>query len=201
MNELQTGNGTMQTLPNTPPESPTMDAETVTAGLLHEVTTLVAELHPRQSRAKPVTLDSSLDRDLGLDSLARMELLARIEKRFGLSLPERVFADAETVRDLMRAIRGAESAKAPGPLAEIIPIEPGETLAAPHHAQTLMDVLDWHARNHPDRAHIRLYSDEHEGDVLTYQQLRDGATVLAAGLQHRGLQTGRAGGHHAAHRP
>jgi acyl carrier protein len=167
-----------------------MNTENITAGLLHEVTTLVAELHPRQSRAKPVALDSSLDRDLGLDSLARVELLARIEKRFGLSVPERVFADAETVRDLMRAIRGAESAKSPVAPVEIIAIEPGDKVAAPHHAQTLMEVLDWHAGNHPNRSHIRLYSDEHEGDVLTYQQLSDGATLLAAGLQYRGLQTG-----------
>ncbi len=180
----------MKEFTDSSPAPLTLDADTLDAGLLAEVTSLVAELHPRQSRAKPATLDSSLDRDLGLDSLARVELLARIEKRFCLSLPERVFADAETVRDLMRAIRGAGSAKSTCATVEIAPVEPADEIPAPHHAQTLIDVLNWHASNHADRAHIRLYSDDHEGEVLTYQQLSDGATLVAAGLQHRGLQLG-----------
>ena len=37
-------------------------------------------------------LDSSLERDLGLDSLARVELVLRLEKEFGASLPEQALA-------------------------------------------------------------------------------------------------------------
>ena len=35
---------------------------------------LVAELHPRRLPVQAVSFDSSLDRDLGLDSLARVEV-------------------------------------------------------------------------------------------------------------------------------
>ena len=35
-----------------------------------------------------VALDSSLERDLGLDSLARVELVLRLEREFAASLPE-----------------------------------------------------------------------------------------------------------------
>jgi acyl carrier protein len=35
-----------------------------------------------------VTLDSSLERELGLDSLARVELVLRLEREFSLSLPK-----------------------------------------------------------------------------------------------------------------
>ncbi|MGE5800375.1 MAG: acyl carrier protein [Syntrophaceae bacterium] len=68
---------------------------------------LAEEIHSRTPMR--ITLDSSLDRDAGLDSLARMELLARLESQFGIALPERVFADAETPRDLLRSARSPVS--------------------------------------------------------------------------------------------
>src|SRR5512135_1153185 len=49
-----------------------------------------------------VALDSSLEKELGLDSLARVELVLRLEKEFGASLPEQALATSETPRDLMR---------------------------------------------------------------------------------------------------
>src|SRR5204862_3165199 len=49
-----------------------------------------------------VALDSSLERDLGLDSLARVELVLRLEREFGASLPEQALASSETPRDLLR---------------------------------------------------------------------------------------------------
>ncbi len=56
-------------------------------------------------------LDNSLEKDLGLDSLARVELLARIERHFGLVLPERIFTEAETPRDLLRERVGVQPAQ------------------------------------------------------------------------------------------
>ena len=49
-----------------------------------------------------VALDSSLERELGLDSLARVELVLRLERVFGASLAEQALAAAETPRDLLR---------------------------------------------------------------------------------------------------
>src|SRR5581483_11817409 len=49
-----------------------------------------------------VTLDSSLERELGLDSLARVELVLRLEREFGTSLPEQALGSSETPRDLLR---------------------------------------------------------------------------------------------------
>jgi acyl carrier protein len=77
--------------------------------MIHE---LAVELHPRRPLKRPVTLDSTLGRDLGLDSLARVELLARIERHFRVTIPERIFADAETPRDLLRAVLGASPSEA-----------------------------------------------------------------------------------------
>src|SRR5262245_35187767 len=53
------------------------------------------------------TLDSSLERELGLDSLARVELVLRLEREFALSLPEQALASSETPRDLLRFLLAA----------------------------------------------------------------------------------------------
>ncbi|MGB5606499.1 MAG: AMP-binding protein [Gammaproteobacteria bacterium] len=157
--------------------------------LLTVVRELTAEARPGHAHPT-VTLDSALAHDLGLDSLARMELLGRIEKRFAITLPERVFSDAETPRDLLRAVQGAGVASQPVELPAPGELTLGSAEAAPQSATTLVDVLQWHVQSHPDRVHIVFYSDAKEGDTLTYRQLRDGAAALGAGLQQHGLQPG-----------
>ena len=87
-----------------PAESRTPDARSLVAAIRE----IVAELHPHLDARAGVTLDSSLDRDLGLDSLSRMELLSRLERRFGVTIPEAVMANAETARELLPALRAGE---------------------------------------------------------------------------------------------
>ena len=168
--------------------------EETSALLLRQVREVAAELRPHLSQT-PVTLDSLLDKDLGFDSLGRVELLVRIERAFGVSLPENAFANAETPRDLLRAVLGAAKGLDG---AEGIPLQADIGLEAvdstgdlPHGAATLTEVLDFHARVHPERPHIRLYSDEGEGETLSYRALKEGAERLAAGLQRQGFEPGR----------
>ena len=91
-------------------ESRTPDAQALVATMRE----IVAELHPHLGARAGVTLDSSLDRDLGLDSLSRMELLSRLERRFGATIPETVMANAETARELLPALRAGVRRRAPG---------------------------------------------------------------------------------------
>jgi Acyl-CoA synthetases (AMP-forming)/AMP-acid ligases II len=157
--------------------------------LLKVVRELAAELHPHHTALQLATLDSALDRDLGLDSLARVELLTRIERSFGVTLREQAFADTETPRDLLRAVLDARGTNAPFAAAEIQSVPLGEA-QAPHTANTLVDVLNWHVRTHPDRPHIQLMSGEDAGELITYRQLKERAEAVAAGLQQRGFQPG-----------
>ena len=60
-----------------------------------------------QNRAIHVALDSSLERELGLDSLARVELVFRVERAFNVSLPESALYAAETPRDFQAETFGA----------------------------------------------------------------------------------------------
>jgi acyl carrier protein len=89
---------------NTAIEAMTQAAAEQCAKLLRLVDALVAELRP--GFAAKSRLDSRLDKDLGLDSLARVELLARIESAFAIRLGEDLLGSAETVRDLLAAIGG-----------------------------------------------------------------------------------------------
>ncbi len=59
------------------------------------------------SNRTPVTLDSSLDRDLGLDSLARSELLLRISEATRIELPDALLGTAERPRDLIEGLRAS----------------------------------------------------------------------------------------------
>ncbi|MGH9817766.1 MAG: fatty acyl-AMP ligase, partial [Candidatus Acidiferrales bacterium] len=59
--------------------------------------------------------------------------------------------------------------------------------AALNTAHTLNEVLEYHARIHPDRAHIFLRDDDGASHQITYGQLFDAASRTAAALVARGL--------------
>ena len=162
--------------------------------LLTIVRVMVAEVHRGDAAAAVVSLDSTLDGDLGLDSLGRVELLMRIERSFGVRLPEGVLSTAETPRDLLRA---ALIAKGEPVLAQSVEMRsgPGEKVeSSPAGAGTLTEVLAWHARAHPDRTHLTLYLDDEREVDITYRDLWDRARAVPRGLQAHDLQPGQSVG-------
>ena len=82
------------------PDAPAMDA------LLAVIRTMVGEVHPRWKNLH-FTPDTLLERELGLDSMARMELRTRIEATLGTSLDEDTAIAASSPRDLMCALRAS----------------------------------------------------------------------------------------------
>lgn len=170
-------------------EAQETELDGIESRLLKTVQQVAAELHPRQSGIRKATLDSALDRDLGFDSLGRVELLSRIERTFELSLPEQGFMAAETPRDLLRALLTASHRPAVSAPATVQEASLTQAGAAPDSACTLVEVLAWHVRTHPDRPHLRLYSDGGgNGEMLTYRALHTRAAAVASGLQARGVQ-------------
>ncbi|MSO54994.1 MAG: acyl-phosphate glycerol 3-phosphate acyltransferase [Rhodospirillales bacterium] len=170
------------------PPNESAKANEAAARLVEIVKALALELHPGLPGLAGAHLDSVLDRDLGYDSLGRMELLLRIERNFNARLPEQIVASAATPRDLLRAILNAEPPQAATISLERASAEQGAAVAAPPTAQTLIDVLEWHAATHPDRRHIQFYEDDRDGPNMTYRQLRDGALRVAAGLAELDLR-------------
>jgi acyl carrier protein len=158
--------------------------------LLEIVRKLLAEIHPDQKQPFKPVLDSSLDHDLGLDSLTQVELLVRIEKSFNLSLSEQILATVDTVRDLLRVVLRTGAVKSEVVARHIAAINLDEVEDTPLTASTLVEILEWHVNNHPNRPHIRFYSDDDKNDIITYLELWDQAELVASGLQHFGLAPG-----------
>jgi 1-acyl-sn-glycerol-3-phosphate acyltransferase len=149
--------------------------------VLAVVEQLARETHP--GRSHPVTARSSLERDLGLDSLAKVELMQRIGKEFGVELPPDALAEADTPSDLLRYLTPAAWQ---GAWQETTLPHTGGA-GVPEGARTLPDLLEWHVERQPDRIHIVLREDRQDRPV-TYRMLLDAARVTAAGLLAHGLQ-------------
>jgi len=157
-----------------------MTTDPVTDAVLAAVRETVAEVNPTCHAT--VTLDSSLDRDLGLDSLVRVELLTRLEDALGRRLSDGLVVEAETPRDLIAAAqRGGGTGAAATATADRRP-EPCVPL--PGDVRTLVEALEWHATEHPQRVHVQLLDDDptERAILLTYGVLRDRGRAIAAGL-------------------
>lgn len=157
--------------------------------LLETVRQLAVELHP--GRAAPGSLDHRLAEDYGFDSLSRVELFLRIERRFGTSLTESVMAAAETPRDLLRAIQASAATRRAPAVGVERAARLAEETATPNEARTLTEVLEWHLERHPDRPHIVLQDEQGAEQTVTYAGLAEAARAIAAGLLDRGLEPGR----------
>ncbi|HEX7786311.1 MAG TPA: AMP-binding protein, partial [Methylomirabilota bacterium] len=164
------------------------DGRTVEPAVLEIVSGLVEELGGRTG-GRPVGLDDALDRELGIGSLERVELLLRLEQRFGVRLADAAMAGAVTPRDLVTAIRaagpGAVAAAAPPPLSPL-----GEAPPTPTAARTLTEVLAWHAEASPERVHIFLRDEDGREHPITYAGLWRGAGAVAASLRDAKLGRG-----------
>ena len=100
-----------------------------------------------QRAVKNLAPAASLERQLGLGSLERVELVSRLEVNFSVSLPDKTAAEAETLNDLIAAINDS-SQKVPGggrpersqPAITSEPI-PSEAWGAAEGAATLNEAL------------------------------------------------------------
>ena len=162
-------------------------ADALEPRVLEIVRALVIELGGRPQG--PVTARASLDRDLGIGSLERVELLLRLEQEFGVRLPDAVMVEAESPRDLVRAIRVAAPVQPEAAPEPRLPIGPG--VAAPADARTLVEVLRWHADTHPERVHIFLREEDASETPITYGALWERAAAIAAGLREHGFGEGQ----------
>jgi acyl carrier protein len=137
-----------------------------------------------------VALDSSLERDLGLDSLARVELVLRLERESGVSLPEQALATAETPRDLLRFLLAGAGQAPHAADRTVASLVQSEGVRPPVHAQTLTEALEYHVEKQPDRLCVFLYEEQKEVPI-TYRDLYAGALAYAARLAAEGLLPGQ----------
>src|SRR6185503_10688965 len=139
-----------------------------------------------------ITLDSSLERDLGLDSLARVELVLRLEREFSTSLPEQALATSETPRDLLRFLMSSAGHAPRAADTSVASLVQNEGVRAPSETQarTLTEALEYHVERQPDRLTVFMYEETQEFP-LTYRALWESALGYAAQLTQAGLQPGQ----------
>ncbi len=147
----------------------------------------IAELRGGDLYGLKVSLDSTLQSDLGLDSLARVELLHRVEEAFQVQLPDEAFAAAATLRDLLAAIERAGPQMASSQGARTETLAATRTEPAPVTATTLIDVLQWHVERHSPG--ITVVSADGESPI-THAMLWETALALCGALQARGIISG-----------
>jgi len=141
-----------------------------------------------------------LERELGLGSLERVELMLRLGDACGVRLPDRVVAGADTVQDLidalvyesLRADLGEKAASGvrvatPTSAREYRPDLEGQI----REARTLTEILRLRGLGEPDRAHIHLYEEDERSRVITFGELYTRASAVASELRQRGLEPGQ----------
>jgi 1-acyl-sn-glycerol-3-phosphate acyltransferase len=173
---------------NGDPIAAALQAEEAATRMLALVEAFVRETRP--GRVERVSLDSVLDRDLGIDSLGRAELLLRAERAFGVALPERALNEAETPRDLLRFTLAAHA-----PVAEAARTVQRLALrkdeGVPSAARTLIEMIDWHVERHPDQLQIHLYGENDTAVDISYGELVAQASAVAAALTEYGIKPGQ----------
>jgi acyl carrier protein len=144
-----------------------------------------------------------LERELGLGSLERVELMLRLGNTCGVRLPDQVVAEADTVQDLIEAIlrqdpsanAGAGTAAvtkvasvAAQPVTRLTPADLEEQI---RKAETLTEVIRLRGRAEPTRAHIFLYEEDEKPRTITFGELYERSSAVADELRRRGLETGQ----------
>ena len=182
------------------PTPKTVDLESRVLGTIRQ---LLQELGSQRA-LQSLSPHASLERELGLGSLERVELLARLEKEFSRTLPDRVLTDAETPADLVKALGASSKDLQEAPAAVRVRMSPpGSATAAPPVVAgdllsvldspgvvSLNDVLERFAERDPMRPHVHLHGEEQRPRVINYAELLARASSVAAGLTIRGLGPG-----------
>jgi 1-acyl-sn-glycerol-3-phosphate acyltransferase len=147
-----------------------------------------------------LSIHSNLDRDLGLGSLERVELLTRLEKAFDVRLPDSLAAEASTAEELTGAIVAA-----PGTAAEreeeFSGLRATGTAEAAREsadsivekAETLVEMIRYRGVHDANRAHLLITEDDERGEhhyTLTFGDLLAGAQKCAEELARRGVPAG-----------
>ncbi|GMV09665.1 MAG: hypothetical protein AMXMBFR55_13990 [Gemmatimonadota bacterium] len=171
-------------------ESPPTIDSSIQAGrdeerVLDEVRALALELGGDRA-ARAVSPTASLERDVGLGSLERVELMARLERAFGRELDD-AFLLLDTPREMARALPLVPEVHLPasGRGAAVGPA----TALSTEEVATLVDALRRRAAAEPARTHVLLHRDA-QLQPVTYAELWDGAARIAGALRERGLGIG-----------
>jgi 1-acyl-sn-glycerol-3-phosphate acyltransferase len=180
--------------------TPQLDLPGVRERVLDVLRGLLEELGSHGAVAE-LSVHSNLDRDLGLGSLERVELLARLETAFEVRLPDTLAAEASSPEELIAAIVAAPgiplsqqeelSALGASRAAEAREREAADTIV--DSAETLVEAIRYRGTHDAQRAHLLITEDSEHGEhqyTLTFGELYAAAQKCAEELARRGVPAG-----------
>lgn len=166
-----------------------VDRKSIEKQLLSIMRSFLLELDAERA-LQGITLSASLERDLGIDSLGKVELLNRIEHTFAIQFDESAIITTDSLADFIPLIQKARPhtpssipAQFVSPTIDTIDLDLSS-------ARTLVDVLSTYASIEPARPHIYLQDEHGEEQVIRYGALMSEAKKIAAGLHQRGIKVG-----------
>ncbi len=154
--------------------------------LLELLFTLIKEIHPHFHKNK-IHMEDDFEKDLGLDSLSRVELISRVQETFHITLTQKALYEVQRPKELIELILHTKKDSSNNIYEIKSSLKLEEISFVPDNAETLIDVLKWHVNKHPHRVHIQLYEENFEGETITYIQLYENALKVASSLQELGL--------------
>ncbi|HWZ96885.1 MAG TPA: AMP-binding protein [Candidatus Dormibacteraeota bacterium] len=177
-----------------------IDSSALRVRVLEVVRQLLIELGS-QGVVPLLTLHSNLDRDLGLGSLERVELIARLETEFGVRLPDLTAAEASTPETLAALIDGTPAGATPfeeSPSALRAAINTQKLHLETEDkgisaVQTLNEMLRYRALHDAARIHLDITEDAEAGEknlTLTFAELYAAAQRCAEELARLGVPPG-----------
>ncbi len=153
--------------------------------LIEIVKGFLAEFKPERALTA-LSLEASLDRDLGIDSLGRVELFLRIERHFEVSLPESLMVEAESLADIANRLVEAKPSFKKMPHDFVDKLK--QSTIEPKSANTIIDLLYKYAVQDPNRPHIYLQNEQGEEQIIRYGHLLKESQKTAYGLAELGLK-------------
>jgi 1-acyl-sn-glycerol-3-phosphate acyltransferase len=164
----------------------TTDEASVEDRVLAVVRDLVEETGGQRA-LRALAGDASLERDLGLGSLERAELLVRLEAAFGRTLSDDAL-EVDTPRGLARMLGDASARPETGVRHARDAQVTGRAAAV--EAATIAESLWRHAQADPHRPHVYLRDGDGPAEVVTYGRLFAEASAVAGGLRDDGVRPG-----------
>jgi len=161
------------------------DPAFVQGRVLDIVRELAAEVGGDRAR-RAVAPDASLERQVGLGSLERVELLVRLEAAFDRALDDahlRLDTPAELAQALLESGPETPAARDRAPTV-------GAAVALGPSVATIPESLWRRAHAEPDRPQVFLREDDGAEQTVTYGRLWKDAAAVAGGLRERGLVRG-----------
>lgn len=141
-----------------------------------------------KTAVRAISLTASFERDLGIDSLGKVELFHRIEKAFDVTFADTVLAEADTLIEVEKAIlltapekRNFYNFNTAVSGGEHVDIDLSKI-------KTLQEALIIYALHEPDRPHIYLQNEHGQEEVITYGDLYQKALDIASCLIVNGIK-------------